>query len=146
MKIAKLTWLYNGNYGSVLQALALQKFLKDNGYDTIDLNYNASATTKLYNWLVNHNSMDLILGKYKESKTKKNLKNPDKFNLRNKRFEKFKRENLELTDLCRKPSELKRISKDYDVFICGSDQIWSPALMNPVFYLSFVDEKKTKIS
>ena len=28
-KIAKLTWLHNGNFGSVLQAVALQRFLTE---------------------------------------------------------------------------------------------------------------------
>ena len=70
-KIAKLTWLNNGNYGSVLQALALQKYLVNNGYDVTDLDYNASLKTKLLNWLVNKNSPKLFLGKYKEAKRKR---------------------------------------------------------------------------
>ena len=63
MRIAKLTWLYNGNYGSVLQALALQKFLEENGYDVVDLNYKPSIVTKLLNWVKNHNSLSLFLDK-----------------------------------------------------------------------------------
>ena len=74
MKIAKLTWLYNGNYGSVLQAYALQKFLINNGFDVIDLNYRASLKTKLSNWLISHNSVTLFIGKFKQYKGRKNKK------------------------------------------------------------------------
>ncbi len=146
MKIAKITWLYNGNYGSVLQAVALQKFLKNNRIDVVDLNYNASLTTKLMNWFLNRNSMDLMVGKFKESKMKKSIGDDERFRIRAQRFDEFKKKNLNVTKLCTKNSQIKEISKEYDTFICGSDQIWSPALLNPIFYLSFVDNEKTKIS
>lgn len=146
MKVAKITWLYNGNYGSVLQALALQKFLKDNGIDVIDLNYNASPLTKLVNWFVNRNSFELMLGKFKEAKNSNNISNDERFKIRARKFTEFKNKNIKMTKLCRTNSQLKNVAKDYDAFICGSDQIWSPALFNPIFYLSFVDEEKKKIS
>ena len=146
MRIAKLTWLYNGNYGSVLQALALQKFLEENGYDVVDLNYKPSIVTKLLNWVKNHNSLSLFLDKYKSRENKKNIKEAEKFEIRAKRFEKFKKDNMKLTKLCRNPKDLKNISKEFDVFVCGSDQIWSPKLMNPVFYFSFLKDDKIKVS
>ena len=146
MKIAKLTWLHNGNYGSVLQALALQKFLKKSGYDVIDINYKASVLTKLLNYITNRNSPKLLIGKFKEFKRKNEYKNKEKFIVRYKRFEEFKNKNMNLTSLYRTPAELRQLNNNYDIFICGSDQIWSPALMNPTFYFSFIDEEKIKIS
>ena len=145
-KIAKLTWLNNGNYGSVLQALALQKYLVNNGYDVTDLDYNASLKTKLLNWLVNKNSPKLFLGKYKEAKRKRGYKDPKKFDVRSKRFAEFKKKNMKISGVCKNPAEIKKEAEKYDVFICGSDQIWSPALMNPVFYFSFLEEGKSKIA
>lgn len=145
-KIAKLTWLNNGNYGSVLQALALQKYLTNNGYDVTDLDYNASIKTKLKNWLVNKNSPKLFLGKYKEAKRRKEYKEPKKFEIRGQRFTEFKNKNMKTSNVCRNPEEIKREAENYDVFICGSDQIWSPALMNPVFYFSFLGKDRCKIA
>ena len=49
MKIAILTWLYNGNYGTLLQAYALQSFLKREGYDVSNINYKPSAIEKAKN-------------------------------------------------------------------------------------------------
>ena len=89
MKIAKLTWLHNGNYGSILQALALQKFLIDSGYDVIDLDYFPSSKEKLINWVRSGNSPRLFLDKLKIFITKKNIKFQDKFNDRNKKFVEF---------------------------------------------------------
>lgn len=146
MKIAKLTWLHNGNYGSVLQAYALQKFLLDNNYDVIDLNYRASFKVKLWNWFINHNSVKLFADKYNEFKILRNKEYAEKFSPRKKKFEDFKNKNIRMTKLCKTPAEIKKVSKDYDIFICGSDQIWSPALMNPVFYFSFLTKEQVKIS
>lgn len=144
-KIAKLTWLHNGNYGTVLQAFALQKYLEKNGFDVTDIDYKASLTTKLLNWWKNKNSIKLFVGKFKELKHKDN-QYEKKFNDRAKKFDDFMKQNMKLTTLCRSPQDLKEISDKFDIFICGSDQIWSPALMNPVFYFDFVDSEKIKIA
>ena len=34
-KIAILTWLHNGNFGSVLQAVALQRYLTEQGNNSL---------------------------------------------------------------------------------------------------------------
>lgn len=145
-KIAKLTWLHNGNYGSTLQALALQKFLKDNYFDVVDINYNASTKTKLINWVENRNSPELFIRKFQERKAKMQFAYPELFIEREKKFKLFQESNMTLSSLYRTPHEVKNVSNDYDIFICGSDQIWSPALMNPVFYLDCIPKNKVKIA
>lgn len=145
-KIAKLTWLHNGNFGSVLQAVALQRYLVEQGYDVTDLDYNASLSEKLKNWFINKNSPKLFLGKYEEAKRKKSYSEPEKFIKRGELFSEFEERWIKRSKLCRNPQEIEKEAKQYDVFICGSDQIWSPALMNSVFYLNFVSEDKKKIA
>ena len=145
-KIAKLTWLHNGNFGSVLQATALQRYLIEQGYDVVDLDYNASLSEKLKNWIRNKNSLKLFWGKFEEIKRKKEHKKFDKFEERNKKISEFEKKWIKRSVLCRKPQELKKESEKYDIFICGSDQIWSPALMNSIFYLDFVPNCKRKIA
>ena len=145
-KIAKLTWLHNGNFGSVLQAVALQRFLTEQGYDIIDIDYKSSTVEKLKNWWKNKNSPKLFLGKFEEAKRKKGYKQPEKFEDRGKKFSDFKKQWLKCSKLCTTPEQIKEEAKKYDIFICGSDQIWSPALMNPVFYLDFVSREKKKIA
>ena len=48
--------------------------------------------------------------------------------------------------MSRNYNQLSEVSAKYDIFICGSDQIWSPALLNPVFYFSFLPDEKAKIA
>ncbi len=70
-KIAIMTWLYNGNYGTLLQAYALHTFVKNEGYEVENINYRSSLKTKLKNWFVNRNSPALFVGKFKEKFSKK---------------------------------------------------------------------------
>ena len=70
-KIAIMTWLYNGNYGTLLQAYALHSFVKNEGYEVENINYRSSLKTKLKNWFVNRNSPALFVGKFKEKFSKK---------------------------------------------------------------------------
>lgn len=145
-KIAKLTWLHNGNYGTVLQAFALQRFLRDNGIEAVDLDYSADAKTKLKNLVVNRNSPELFVGKFREALGRRKDTHSEQFAQREKKFNAFLKNNMELSRRFRSPEEIKQAADEYDVFICGSDQIWSPYLMNPVFYLDFLPENKKRIS
>ena len=70
-KIAIMTWLYNGNYGTLLQAYALHTFVKNEGYEVENINYISSLKTKLKNWLVNRNSPALVVYRIKEKFFKK---------------------------------------------------------------------------
>lgn len=64
MKIAILTWLHNGNYGTLLQAYALQRFLKREGYDVSNINYKPSTIEKAKNLIKCHNSFSLFKEKF----------------------------------------------------------------------------------
>lgn len=145
-KIAKLTWLNNGNYGSLLQAYALQSHISQLGYEVEDIDYKASNKTKLLNWFKNGNSPYLFVGKIKEKVEKLRSKEKVDFTRRNELFKKFKEENIKTTRIYRSPRELKELINKYDAFVCGSDQIWSPKLMNPVFYFDFLPDSAYRIS
>lgn len=142
-KIAIMTWLYNGNYGTLLQAYALHTFVKNAGYEVENINYRSSLKTKLKNWIVNKNSPALFIGKFKDKFSKIDSAANEK---KNENFSDFLKSNIKLTELASSPEELVRIGNGYDVFICGSDQIWSPYLMNPSYFLSFVPDSKPKIA
>lgn len=142
-KIAIMTWLYNGNYGTVLQAYALHTFVKNAGYDVENINYKSSLKTKLKNWIVNKNSPALFVGKFKEKFSKTDSVANEK---RNENFSDFLKSNIKRTELASSPDELLKFGNNYDAFICGSDQIWSPYLMNPPYFLSFVPDNKPKIA
>lgn len=145
-KIARMTWLHNGNYGSILQAYALQRFLLDAGYDVTDLDYCPTAGVRLANWIQSGNSPSLFLGKFREAAARRACPYPEAFRQRAEAFRRFRRDYLRLSPPLKNPGELKREAASYDLFLCGSDQIWSPALLNPVYYLDFVPRGKTRIA
>ena len=145
-KVAILTWLNNGNYGSMLQAYALQSFIRQNGYDVEDIDYNASTKAKLINWAQNRNSISLFKEKFDMKFAKRKCKEAYKFDDRDKKFNEFKNKYIKTTKIYSNPNDLKELIGKYDAYICGSDQIWSPKLMNPVFYYSFLPNNSYKIA
>ena len=142
-KIGILTWLHNGNYGTVLQAYALNIFLTSKGYDVSNINYNLSTKNKIINLLKQHNSFDLIKEKMEYRKYYKEHSN--ELDIKKSKFEDFLCF-FKHTNLISNNKDLCKYSNQFDYYICGSDQIWSPRLFNPMFFLKFVDSKKIKLS
>lgn len=137
MSIAILTWLHNQNFGTLLQAYALQQYLISCGYQVQDIDYIPSKLEKISNWLKSGNSPRLFLGKAFESI---NRKREREFlsNLSKDKFDNFINNNINLTEKCSSSQDLFCVSQRFDTLICGSDQIWSPYLLNPNFYFAFL--------
>ncbi len=129
MKIATLTTHRPYNYGAALQSYALQKYLKECGYDTELIDYIPSYfRRKLSAYIIR--CIDMIRCRYV--------------------FHKFLKNHIELTKRkYRSVENLKKAEFDYDAFIVGSDQVWNMNMNNgkdDAFFLSFVDEDRLKIS
>ena len=66
-------------------------------------------------------------------------------NVQRKKFKEFEKAYIPLTKRKYKSSEeLSQTNGQYDVYVCGSDQIWSPMMFDPAFYLDFVDKKRAR--
>lgn len=144
MKIGQITWWRN-NYGSILQAYALQKQLIDLGADDCEIicQYGKKVTSfnNLKDKLKNtgfKNTIKKILGKYTLSGIRARTKN----------MEKFVNDNLKISELEYNESNITTTNDIYDAFVCGSDQIWNPSLTktDSFYWLNFVDDSKIKIS
>ena len=135
MKIGTITFHWGTNYGAVLQAYALQQYLKQNQYETEIIDY-IPLRVKL---------IQVIL-------RIKNLKISEF--IKEYRIEKFRERYLELSK--KKYCSNGNLVKDchsYDVYICGSDQVWNESFTlsaegKPTlsYYLNFVKNGKTRIS
>ena len=132
-RIGMMTFLHNDNYGSILQAWALQQTLTDLGYDAVHIDYAPSKQEKLRNLLLSGNSPKLIL----EGMRKKNANGK-----MHGGFDEFRKANIVTTAPCRDHAALKKAAADFDVLLCGSDQIWSPVWLNPAYFLDFADKPK----
>lgn len=132
-RIGVMTFLHNDNYGSILQAWALQRTLLDLGFDASHIDYAPNKQEKIRNLLTSGNSPRLILeGMRKKSATGK----------MHGGFDEFRRGNILTTAPCHDHAALSKAAADFDVLVCGSDQIWSPVWLNPAYFLDFTDKPK----
>lgn len=146
-KIAILTWLHNGNYGSILQAYALQQYLRNEGYLVDNIDLNPSILEKVKNCIQQGNPIvSLVKEKFNASKSKKCCPDVQALCIKEDKFQNFLKKYFSLTRQYRKFSELKELVGEYDAYICGSDQVWSPMLLSPSYYLAFLPESTKKIS
>ncbi|MBQ1992035.1 MAG: hypothetical protein II233_04600, partial [Clostridia bacterium] len=97
MKIGIMTWLHNGNYGTVLQAYALQKHLRAEGYDVQSIDFSPTIVEKVKNLIKSKNSMTLFSEKFEAMLTKRKA-NADKLAIKEKKFDEFLNSQFNLTE------------------------------------------------
>lgn len=145
-KTAILTWLHNGNYGSILQAYALQKYLRNVGLEVCNIDLQPSVIEKIKNLVQQRNSLILFKEKWLALQTKHACKDKNNIKVKEQKFYEFLQNNFNLTRKYRRFCELKELAGKFDVYICGSDQIWSPMLLSPSYYFDFLDDCDRKIA
>lgn len=144
-KSATLTW-FNGNYGSILQAYALQQNLLGLGIDNEIINYVPDNIEKARFFLRSSARNILIKNKLDSRKIQNSYFSSSEIDAKRELFLKFKNEHLKLTKVFPSQKSLYQISSSYDVYLCGSDQIWNPNYFKKCNYLDFVDMRKRKIA
>lgn len=125
------------NYGAVLQTYALQQAIKSLGYETEVLNYDEERVRRSYHYSI-----------FAQKSCKEILKHVvyhKRYKNKIAVFQKFLAENVSLSKRYTK----KNISKSnlqYDLFISGSDQVWSLGLHqgDKSYLLDFVDDCNKK--
>lgn len=142
-KVGIITFHASHNYGSMLQAYALQKTVEALGYNCEIINFRTKRQKKIYRPLPLELRLLSVL---------KNIRFPKlAFNdLRKHRlFEEFIHEylkvtNAEYSDL----QQLREANFDYDAYISGSDQIWNTYCYDydPAYFLDFVKGSAKKIA
>lgn len=138
LRIGIMTFLHNNNYGSTLQAWALQTALRDMDMDAEHIDYCPDSREKLTNLLRCGNSPALLLdGLRKRAVRVKQTGAREKAEA----FSAFYREQMCLSGVCRRHADLEALAARYDLLLCGSDQIWSPVWLNPAYFLDFAGDK-----
>lgn len=135
------------NYGGVLQQYALCHILEEAGFDTKIIEFDLSSEINTFSY--KRSLFNLNINKF-TNRFKQWRKNTSKIDvssyvsLRHEKFDQFRTEYLKLS----KRYTSKNISdadNEFDLFICGSDQIWNPGLNIPEFFLDFVLGSQRKI-
>ena len=131
MKIAILTQPLMHNYGGLLQAYALQKYLKDMGHEvlTVDLRYARPKLCGLRGKIRN-----IIYRIFLNRKVK------------NVHTDRFINDNIKKTEPIYPDSDFEELKNlQFDAYVVGSDQVWRPEYSPKIeaYFLSFL-EKKSK--
>lgn len=165
MKTATVTWTSYNNYGTLLQAYALQQKIEQLGHNN-EILWDAKilrafslqrkkAPSKAKSVDVSTHPHFSILsraghlltspGKAKRvflSRTDRE-KYQRPYYASQEAFDRFRQESLKInTDV--ELGNLESLNERYDAFIAGSDQIWSvfESVFNPYYYLSFAKKRK----
>lgn len=141
MKCGVLTFHRASNYGAVFQTYALQRFLNSNGIESEVIDYRCPFIEKhitpkrFIEWIRPFNMYRLL---FKNAYILDNRKN----------FAEFVKNYIPVSDEEYNPDNIKNANELYDIFIVGSDQIWSNycAGFDKNYFLEFVNDKKKKNS
>lgn len=135
MKIGTITFHWATNYGAVLQAYALQQYLQQNQYETEIIDY-IPFRVNIYQIIMRVKDWEL-----------------SEF-IKEYRINKFRKQYLKFsTKTYYTNSSLMKKCHHYDIYICGSDQVWNESFTlfaegKPTlsYYLNFVKNGKLRIS
>ena len=140
MKIAVMTWFHYDNYGTVLQAAALVKLLRQFGHEADIIDYfpqehvlclpRISRRRRLFRRFLRSGRPTAAVSGNPVITTR----------ISGEVFDRFRSETMTLTDYCATLTDLERLNDEYDAFVCGSDRIWLPMYYDPRFYLDFVND------
>lgn len=141
MKIGIITFHRAANFGAVLQAYALQKYLVDQKNEVDIIDYRCKAIESV------HSPCYFLYVKGIKNKMKQFLRLPRRLKKR-KLFDDFLRRKLILSIKVNKENIEGIFQNKYDVIIAGSDQIWNPVLTNydTAYLLDFVPDSIVRVS
>lgn len=138
----------NYNYGSLLQAFALQQYLVQHGIDNELIFYVKRNMFKQFMRLFNVPLLKAKIGVWKRKvRIAVNPKLKYNFKERNAAFYDFFTNKM----ICSRPyigrTALKKGTANYSAFILGSDQVWNPMNYGVDFYtLTFIPREKLKVT
>lgn len=149
-KVGIVSCYYVKNYGSMLQAYAVQKMIENKGIECENIQYVKKNQLFVYaKKLCNKNIRKVqfknfkrkIIGKLNYEKYGKNFK------IRSNKFEQFTKEHIKISKPYLGYDALKNGSNDYRAFVLGSDQLWHPDnIENHYFTMEFIDDNIPKIT
>ena len=141
-KIGIVSYYRNINFGSALQACALQMAIRKFGYDCEHIRRFPRRSRKQKFFALIKNPFIVfrkLVWFYKK------IASP-KTELRRNNFSRFVHENIQESEIFCTTDDLARTEKNYDAVVCGSDQIWAPNQFNEWFYINFISNKCKKIA
>ena len=124
MKIGIITWFTGPNYGTNLQAIALQFYLRKQGYKVEIVNCEVrSDYSKNRQTLIER--IEYFPEKWAQRFARRIFFKTEKA-IRDEKLTKSIQKNCVLTRRCENEHDLVEVFNSFDLLVCGSDQIWNP--------------------
>lgn len=141
-KIGILTWFHWNNYGTVLQAYALNRYLNQEGYlaETVKVIPDYSKADLTIALRIKKMIRNLLFHKYKVPSENNKVENKARSSKNNK-FYTFKEENIVFSESVSE-YDYQRALNQYDAIIMGSDQIWHPGFYKRLYFGAKLSRKK----
>lgn len=147
MKICVITFHDTLNFGASLQCTALAHYLNSSGHDASIVNYlpeyvldKKSGFKEIKNIGKSSNKVKALVKGLAYLSKSGNIKE------KNRNYESFLSSNIQRTKAYHTLDDLMKDPPEADLYICGSDQIWNPALtggkLDPAFFLKFAKGRK----
>lgn len=149
MKIGLCTPYKIDNYGTKLQAYAVQEKIKGLGYEVEIVNFDRRSDFRIKKLLRRYANLEYIQGKVNRKKDPRMTHTAIRSNLvvRKDAINSFDKSHYKLTPLIKGYSNLCRYAENCDAIICGSDQIWLPGgINNPTTTLEFAPDTCKRIA
>ena len=144
MKICVMThWWSSGNYGQILQAYALQRYLSELGHDVRIIKYEA-----LLDVTFDYSTVKTIVKSLRRwVKVRRRFIVESYFQKEdNRAFRSFKRRRLRFSQHFRSYQRLQKRYPSADLYITGSDQVWGPWTKLEPYLLAFCTKDERRIA
>lgn len=134
-KVGIMTWYKYQNYGTALQAVALFHMIEQLGYEPYLIQYTPKDS------VIDRIPIDFHFFKQKIREKLYNQKyRACSCKQKDQLFSNFLNCNVQETEPCNTYPELQELNTQFDAFVCGSDQIWSPLCFDEKYFLPFVED------
>ncbi len=133
--VGLLTWHYFDNVGSNLQAYAMYHIVTSMGYSAEFINYRGREKKNIIKDILKRicSAIDLVMPNILPQKIRAQA-----FRFQMQYLPQSKREDT--------AEHLLKYADNYKMFLCGSDQIWAPNLLEEVYLFSFLPEKSKRFA
>ena len=151
--IGIVTLFHNSlNYGGVLQAFALLHTLEKENNTVFELDYKSEKRTSSKNAFflilkrdgfvpaISKISRSICKKLYSKANAKKYYSS---FKKRAEAFQQFKQNHFHNVIECTREN-IYEVTSGMDAFVCGSDQIWKPSVVDDIYMLNFTGEEKVR--
>lgn len=140
MKVGLFTYHFSDNYGALYQAYAIRKWFANRGLEAEFVNYHPTYVEEGgpldRPWLPSLWRKNATILYMRLAYSRRRIFGD---RLQQAKFESFRREVLGVTGRrLRQPEDLAPEMEQYDMLVCGSDQIWNPSIqrgLDPVYFL-----------